>query len=434
MTDKSMTFDIVIVGAGPAGMAAAVTASQSSQRVAVIESNPWVGGQLWRRPESPTTPRIGRKWHARFKACGAQLMTEASVVDSIAPGHLLVETPGSAFNLFYSKLIVAVGAREQFIPFPGWTLPNVFGAGGLQLLAKSGWPVKGKRVVVAGSGPLLMAVGAQLRKRGAHVVHIAEQTSLARFLGFGLRLPYLGPAKILQAVTCQGQLLGVPYKTSCWPVRADGKEKLEGVTLSTASGTTWDVPCDLLACAFGMVPNLELVRILGCDVEQGKVSVDMWQETSVKQIFCAGEPTGLGGVDRALVEGQIAGYAITGQQNRAKALFGKRHKTHAFTSALAQGFALRHELKTLATPDTVVCRCEDVTAGQLASCDNLRSARLYTRCGMGACQGRNCSTAAKVLYGWENYSSRPPVVPVRVGSLVDIFSETEPGKALDGLD
>jgi hypothetical protein len=153
--------------------------------------------------------------------------------------------------------------------------------------------------------------------------------------------------------------------------------------------------------------------------------VDIWQETSVKQVFCAGEPTGLGGMDRALVEGQIAGYAVTSQPDRAKALFAKRHKTHGFTHALDRGFALRDELKTLATPDTIVCRCEDVTAGQLASCDNLRSARLYMRCGMGACQGRNCSTAAKILYGWENNSSRPPVVPVRVGSLVNIFSEKE---------
>ena len=423
MSEKSMTFDIVIVGAGPAGLAAAVAASQSSRSVAVIESSPWVGGQLWRRPESPGTPKAGKRWHARFKACGAQLITEASVVDSIAPGHLLVETAESAFNLFYSKLIVAVGAREQFIPFPGWTLPNVFGAGGLQLLAKSGWPVKGKRVVVAGSGPLLLAVGAQLRKRGAHVLLIAEQTSLARFLGFGLCLPYLAPAKILQAMTCQGQLLGVPYKTSCWPVKAHGHDVLEGVTLSSAGGRAWDVPCDFLACAFGMVPNLELARVLGCDIEHDKVTVDIWQETSVKQIFCAGEPTGLGGMDRALVEGQIAGYSSTDQPQKAKALFGTRHKTHGFTSALARGFALRDELKTLATPDTIVCRCEDVTARQLAACDSLRSARLYTRCGMGACQGRNCGTAAKILYGWESKSSRPPVVPVRVESLVNILPD-----------
>ncbi|MCF7974189.1 MAG: NAD(P)/FAD-dependent oxidoreductase [Phycisphaerae bacterium] len=425
MSDTTKHFDIVIVGAGPAGMAAAVAASQSHRSVAVIESNPWTGGQLWRRPDAAATPRAGRHWHARFKACKAHLITEASVGDSIAPGHLLVETPASAFNLFYDRLIMAVGAREQFMPFPGWTLPNVFGAGGLQLLAKSGWPLQGKRVVVAGSGPLLLAVGAQLRKRGARVLCIAEQTSLKHLVRFGLTLPRLGPSKLWQALVCQSQLLGVPYRTGYWPIQAHGTDRLEGVTLRRANGATWNVTCDMLGCAFGMVPNLELARLLGCDIEQGTVRVDTWQKTSVNQVYCAGEPTGVGGMDRALIEGQIAGYAVTDQPDKARALFGPRQKTHDFTRVLNQGFALRDELRTLTTPDTIVCRCEDVTAAQLACCDDFRTARLYTRCGMGPCQGRNCSTATHTLYGWETEFSRPPVTPIRVRSLVDLSVEKE---------
>jgi NADPH-dependent 2,4-dienoyl-CoA reductase/sulfur reductase-like enzyme len=425
MIDQVKRFDIVIVGAGPAGMAAAVTASGAGHSVAVIESNPWPGGQLWRRPESATTPRAGRHWYARFKACGATLITEASVADSIAPGHLLVETRDSAFNLFYQSLVIAVGAREQFIPFPGWTLPNVFGAGGLQLLAKSHWPVQGKRVVVAGSGPLLLAVGAQLRQRGARVLLVAEQTALKNVLGFGLTLPYLGPSKIIQALACQSRLVGVPYRTGCWPIQAHGTDKLEGVTLRRANGTTLDLGCDILGCAFGMVPNLELARVLGCDIEQGTVKVGPRQETSVPKVFCAGEPTGVGGMDRALIEGQIAGYAASGQPDKARGLLGQRRRTHDFTRVLHRGFALRDELKTLTTPDTIVCRCEDVTAAQLESCDSFRTARLYTRCGMGSCQGRNCSTATHYLYGWETDFSRPPVNPVRVRSLADLSSEKE---------
>jgi hypothetical protein len=130
-------------------------------------------------------------------------------------------------------------------------------------------------------------------------------------------------------------------------------------------------------------------------------------------------------MDRALIEGQIAGYAASGQPDKARGLLGQRRRTHDFTRVLHRGFALRDELKTLTTPDTIVCRCEDVTAAQLESCDSFRTARLYTRCGMGSCQGRNCSTATHYLYGWETDFSRPPVNPVRVRSLADLSSEKE---------
>jgi hypothetical protein len=146
--------------------------------------------------------------------------------------------------------------------------------------------------------------------------------------------------------------------------------------------------------------------------------VDAWQAASVQGIYCAGEPTGVGGADCALVEGQIAGYAAASQAARAQELFGRRAAWHRFRAALGEAFALRAELKTLGAEDTLMCRCEDVSLGQMRRHDNWRDAKLQTRCGMGSCQGRICGAAAKVVLGWGMESVRPPVLPARVQSLL----------------
>jgi NADPH-dependent 2,4-dienoyl-CoA reductase/sulfur reductase-like enzyme len=180
----------------------------------------------------------------------------------------------------------------------------------------------------------------------------------------------------------------------------------------------WKEQCDWLACGFGLAPNAELALELGCQLRDGFVRVDDFQETTVKRIFCAGEPTGIGGTDCALTEGQIAGYAASGQGAKAEALFGKRRSWHDFRQALASAFALRPELSGLASDNTLLCRCEDVPWGQVRLFQGWREAKLQSRCGMGACQGRICGAAAKILLGWGMESVRPPVLPARVRSLI----------------
>ena len=135
-------------------------------------------------------------------------------------------------------------------------------------------------------------------------------------------------------------------------------------------------------------------------------------------VYCAGEPTGIGGADCALIEGQIAGYAVAGQSARAESLFAKRDSWHRFRAALAKAFALRPEVKSLATAETVVCRCEDVTLAQMTNFKDWRDAKLQSRCGMGTCQGRICGAAAREILGWGMESVRPPVFPAQVGSLI----------------
>ncbi|HEV2836176.1 MAG TPA: FAD/NAD(P)-binding oxidoreductase, partial [Pyrinomonadaceae bacterium] len=313
-----------------------------------------------------------------------------------------------------TNLILATGARERFLPFPGWTLPNVFGAGGLQALVKTGLPIEGKRVVIAGSGPLLLAVAAYLRQCGANVLLIAEQASVSRLPKFGVALFRVG--KSSQAFELKRKLKGTRYLTGCWPVAAHGDEKLARVTLQRGA-RRWQVECDYLACGFHLVPNLELAELLGCKIESDAVSVDEFQQTSVPQVYAAGEATGIGGLELSLVEGEIAGLSAAGKREEAKRLFGVRDRQRRFARILNETFALREELKDLVRAETIVCRCEDVTFEQLRAHESWRAAKLQTRCGMGPCQGRVCGPAVQFLFGWQPESVRPPIFPVTVESL-----------------
>ena len=403
-------FDVLIVGAGPAGIAAACAAAESGRRVGVVDDNPAAGGQIWRG--GPATKQAAR-WIERFRRASVELLAETRVIDHPASGVLYAESDTASFELGYEKLILATGARERFLPFPGWTLPNVMGAGGLQALVKGGLPVEGKRIVVAGTGPLLLAVAAYLRKRGAEIPLIAEQAPWKRLARFGLAL---GSAKLAQAAKLKWELRDVPYLTECWPTSADGNGKIEGVVLQRGE-TTWREPCDYLACGFGLVPNVELPILLGCAVRNGFVAVNEWQQTSVTGVYCAGEPTGVGGVDLALTEGEIAGYAAAGRPEQARRRFSARRRALRFQNELERAFPLRDELKHIVSDETIVCRCEDVPLGCIREHHSWKSAKLQTRCGMGPCQGRICGPAIEFLLGWTPDSIRPPIFPARVDAL-----------------
>ena len=420
--------EVLVVGAGPAGIAAAIRAAESGKQVCVIDDNPAPaspGGQIWRADQAKPSSPEAREWFERLKSVNVNFIHGARIVAQPEAGRLLAETTDGVCDLRFEKLILATGARERFLPFPGWTLPGVTGAGGLQALAKSNFPVAGKRIVVAGSGPLLMAVAAYLKKRGAEVLLIAEQAGWNRLLWFGAAL--LGqPSKIAQAVSLKKQLAGIPYLPGCWPVAAKGEGKLESVTMQRGD-KTWEVECDYLACGFYLTPNVELAAMLGCAIERGAVAVNEFQRTSLPGVYCAGETTGIGGLELSLVEGQIAGLAAAGHEDSARALFAERARQQRFAEVLNRTFSLREELRALPTADTLVCRCEDVSFERLQNQASWREAKLQTRCGMGPCQGRICGSATEFLFGWGAESVRPPVFPARLENLAIVLkSSTNP--------
>ena len=422
MSSVGKQFDVLVVGGGPAGLAAAACASEQGARVGIVDDNPKLGGQIWRTGLGDVGAELA-DWSRRLISGRVEILCGARVFDSPRPDIVHAETDQGLLEIGYRKLVLATGARERFLPFPGWTLPNVMGAGALQAFVKSGFPIAGKRVVVAGTGPLLLAVAAYLRGKGAEIAMICEQASRASLATFSLSL--LGHRqKIAQGLSLRKELAGVPFRTSCWPIAAAGNGVLKAVLISKRANFQ-KIDCDFLACGFHLVPNTELPALLGCRLRDGLVEVDRLQQTSMPGVYCAGEPTGIGGVELSVVEGQVAGLAAVGREDAAERLFGEGRKLRKFAHALERTFALRPELKSTCLPETIVCRCEDVTYARLKPYSSWRAAKLQSRCGMGPCQGRVCGPATEFLFGWAQDSVRPPVFPTRIESLVVSASEAE---------
>ncbi len=418
---RQIRCDVLVIGAGPAGLAAVQRLLRGGADVGWVDDQAQPGGQIWRgafAKEAEHASRQSRHWAVRLQALHdhprLQRLAGQQVVAAESEGRLRLHAPasGAAAQLRYERLILATGARERHLPLPGWTLPGVHGAGGLQALVKGGWPVQGRRIVLAGSGPLLLASAATLQAAGARVTMIAEQSPRSALLRFALGLPL---RKLAQATALRLRLRNSRYLPGCWPVAVLGENRAEALRLSDGR-RHWDEPCDAIGLGFGLLPNTELAELLGCALADGAISVDARLQTSSPGIYAAGECTGIGGVDKALIEGELAAAALLDQP--LAALQRLRWQQLDFAGQLARGFALAPRLKTLADDRTLVCRCEDISWGELRQHDSWRAAKLQTRCGMGACQGRICGPITTDCLGWESRGLRAPLQPVPLASLL----------------
>jgi NADPH-dependent 2,4-dienoyl-CoA reductase/sulfur reductase-like enzyme len=410
--------DVAVVGGGPAGIAAAARAAEAGARVVVVDQGLRPGGQVWRHRDPRELPPLARAWLDRCARSGARWLPLAMVVDGNMDRGLDVVHDGRPLLVRARAVVLATGARERFLPYPGWTLPNAMGVGGAQALLKEGADVRGQRAVVAGTGPLILPVAAALARAGATVVAVAEQAPRRRLARFAAAL-WRHPSKLAQAVRYRAAFLRTAYRTGTWVARADGRARVEQVTL-TDGRRRWAERCDLLCCSYGLVPNTELAQLLGCAVSPAGVEVDALQRTSVERVYCAGEPTGVAGELAALAEGEIAGLAAAGDETRATRLAGARDAWCRFGALLADTFAPREVLRALADDETIVCRCEDVRCGQLDPAWSGREAKLYTRLGMGPCQGAVCGPACAHLFGWTPGTVRPPLGAPTLGAWLDV--------------
>ena len=412
-------YDVVVVGAGPAGLNAARAAAQAGARVAVFDDNPRVGGQVWRQGPRHAPQAPLREVHAALQGLpDVTLLSSVRVVGLLAPRALLVESAEhGGMRVSYGQLILATGARERLLPFAGWTLPGVTGAGALQALIKGGTPVRGERIVIAGSGPLLLASLATARAAGAQVVAVVEQASASSLTLFVASLTAT-PSKLLQAAQLTRGFAGLRYWTGSVVREARGAGRVEQVTILRGERQI-TLACDRIACGYGLVPNVTLAQALGCALdERGAVRVDDRQRTSVEGVLAAGECTGIGGMELARVEGEIAGHVVSGATPDLSTLRVQRSRWQRFAQRVEDTFAPGEAARALPSDDTVLCRCEDVTIGEVRVCREWRDAKLHTRCGMGACQGRVCGAAARTYFGWQTTQPRPPFHPAQIGTLI----------------
>jgi len=419
-----MRADVAVVGAGPAGIAAAVTAAGAGRTVVVLDASPHPGGQVWRHRDRRSLPAVARRWLNRLDRSGAQVLCGAQVVDAGPGTRIGAEYQGRALTVEAQAVILATGAQELLLPFPGWTHPGVVGVGGAQALLKAGMDVRGKRMAVAGTGPLLLPVAAALARAGADLRMVAEQAPAEEVRRFAASL-WRTPRRLLQAAAYRASFLSVRYRWGTWVKRV---AELDGelIVTYTTGRSSWAEPVDLLCTASGLVPSTELARLIGCAVRAGQVVVDDRQETSVASVYAAGEPTGNTGMEAALVEGSIAGLAVAGRGGgEAGKLLAERDAHRRLAARVAQAFRLHPELRDRVEPDTIVCRCEDVPMSAIHPGWSARQSKLATRAGMGSCQGRTCGAALEHLFGMTRDTVRIPVAPTSIGVLADLASQPD---------
>lgn len=492
MTD--LRCDIAVIGAGPAGLQAALTAAEKGCLVALVDAGPQMGGQFWRHPDEKGDlgdEGWGQHRWKRFVAMRERL--EAYERQRGAGPGRVIRIPGQEVwfvergfrddfvlhvrptftdtrastgpqglpdRVLAGRVIICTGAYDRQLPVPGWDLPGVMAAGGAQALVKAQRVSPGRRVVVAGTGPFLLSVASTLAHAGAHVVAVCDSSSPSAWLrspGGVLSAPSKAGEAVAHATTFLRYRIPMRFRTVVTAAR--GRESLESVRLGRVDssgrlrvdGNADEITADLLAMGWGFTPSLELPAALGVgtrlDIDGSLVAaVDGWQRTDVKGVLAAGEITGVGGSALALAEGELAAVAacqelgIVQATGRARQLQRMIRRGRRFARAMHLAHPVPEGWRDWLEPDTTVCRCEEVSMGEIASsraelgATNARTVKLTTRAGMGWCQGRVCGFAVARLACAEAGSptetelsalaKRPFAFPVTLAELAGAHEET----------
>ncbi|MGW0466510.1 FAD/NAD(P)-dependent oxidoreductase [Streptomyces sp. NPDC003027] len=471
----SEPYDLAVIGAGSAGMAGAVAASGLGLSVALLDASPGTGGQFHRHP----APALGavrpealhhdwstytdlRRRLAASRAdhlAGHHVWSVMKEADGAWAVHAVTGADGTderPVRVRARAVLLATGAYERQLPFPGWTLPGVVGAGGAQAMLKSGLVLPGRRIVVAGSGPLLLAVAGTLAAAGARVPAVVEASGYLRYARDPKAL-LANPGKAAEALTHGAALLRhrVRLRPRSAVTEAHGTDRVEAVTVTRLDrdwrpvpGTGRLITCDALAVGHGLVPQIELATALGCATRPRAdgttaLALDDLQETSVPGLWAAGETGGVGGAELARTEGELAAIAVAARLLgrgargiRVRALQRRRDRMRAFADVMAAAHAPGPGWPRWLTDDTDVCRCEEVTAGSVREAvtdlgaRDARTVKLLTRAGMGWCQGRMCGTAVACLAARDGAARlpgerRPFAAPVPLSALAALDEPAE---------
>lgn len=460
--------DLLVIGGGPAGLSAALKSSKHGVKTAIIEERITLGGQIFKRLgvgfKGPSAASLGKDY-----ARGAELISaieksnvevfDSTQVVSIEDSIVYTTHPNFGTRAFkYKNLIIAPGAYDRPVVFPGWTLPGVMTAGAVQTLVKTQQLSPGKKILFAGSGPLALAFSAQLLELGAPVYKVLESSHPPKLSElFRLTAAVSGNWNLISdAIRYRSILLkkSIPFKYRRLVVKAEGQGRVESVTHCKVDqewrpikGTEEVESVDLLCVGYGFFPSHEIFRFLGCsfvyDENQGgfKVEKDQWGETSVPGIFAAGDGTGVTGSYSAIAQGALAGLKVAflhgnlnelQLRNLAKSYFRELSNRNRFQKALNHMFDVRPGIYELADDQTIICRCESVKKSGIdsviESTSDISVVKAYTRAGMGLCQGRNCQRQIAAMISKRHalpFSEIPfatprfPFKPVEIGLIAD---------------
>ncbi|MFC7343568.1 FAD-dependent oxidoreductase [Saccharopolyspora griseoalba] len=442
-------YDVAVVGAGPAGLAAAVSAAEAGRRVVLVDSGEQPGGQYWRRPDdsAPRGPEsLGQHDWPTFTDLRTRLRLLSSrqrithlprrqvwFVERPAraevPSHTLHLTTAhveaaadiAPRSVTADALILCPGGYDRQLPIQGWDLPGVMAAGGVQALLKAHRTLAGRRAVVAGTGPFLLPVAAGLARAGAEVVAVCEAGSITGWARHPLAAAAI-PAKAREAVEHAAALARhrIPYRQRTAVTAIRGDEAVRSVELSRLDregrirGRAGSAEVDLVALGWGFTPSLELITATGAatrkDVDDSLVAVvDAEQRATAPGVYVAGEATGVGGAMLAVAEGALAGLTAARDQREqvsqadVRALRTRIARHRRFAAAMHTAHPVPPRWHEWLRPETTICRCEEVSHEQVRTArDDLgagdaRTVKLLARPGMGWCQGRVCGFAAAKL-------------------------------------
>mgnify|MGYP000851217298 CR=1 FL=1 len=452
---------LLVIGGGPAGLAAATTAARSGVDVLLVDERPALGGQYYKQTaDSPDLPSsrladaqmaAGRQRIDAARRAGVQVLQATEVIAAFEPRSVVIADASGARVVLPERIVIATGAYEKPRPVPGWTLPGVMTTGAVQTLLRSYRVLPGRRVLIVGNGPLNHQVALELARAGAEVVAVAEAApppwrARARSLA-AMTFSNAGLAAKGLATLAELRLRRVPLIFGSVPEKVEATRNGLVVTLrDPGSGRQALLTTDIVAMSYGFEPSSEVARLLGCRHEidargcLATVTGDGF-ETSVPGVYAVGDCTGLGGAHAAEAAGGLAGLAVAlslGRLNSASAAataMGMRKnliRHRRFQTALWQVFAVAPSAKSGGPAEAVACRCEEVTLDRLSSQEEASlpgSLKRATRTGMGRCQARYCGRIVRELSGDRGepplpdggaFAPRPPVKPVPIGLLAGL--------------
>ncbi|WP_321812847.1 MULTISPECIES: NAD(P)/FAD-dependent oxidoreductase [unclassified Burkholderia] len=456
---RSAAYDVVVIGAGPAGMAAAVAAARQGVTVALLDEQRDVGGQIYRGIQNAPSDRMeilgpdygtGATLAAQFAASGARHITHAAVWQVTTDRQVHYLQSGSVRSIQAGRIVLCTGAMERPFPIPGWTLPGVMTAGAAQILLKGSGMTPAQPAVLAGCGPLLYLLGWQYVRAGVKIAAIVDTTDGA---DYRRAIRHAGGALAGWSYLKKGLMLmtslrkaGVRFYHGATDLRVLGDGQASGLGFS-CNGQAHQVTSPVVLLHQGVVPNTQFSWSLRARHEWNDAQLcwvpvtDAWGELGVDGIFVAGDGRGIGGAVVAALQGELAGLAAATQLGRMSARERDRlaeplraeMRKHLFIRPFLDALYRPKKENRIPADTTVVCRCEEVTAGEIRhfvriGCTGSNQVKSYGRCGMGPCQGRQCGLTVTEVIAYARgvppeeagyYRIRPPIKPITLGELAN---------------